>query len=81
MYRVEQQIQSDKPLSFTEEDRIYFVRFLNHGLKGKIAPLDLARVHITELILQKRRSVVLSELREQLLHEALTNGDARLENL
>ena len=81
LYRVEQQIQSDKPLSFTEEDRIYFVRFLNHGLKGKIAPLDLARVQITELILQKRRSVVLSELREQLLQEALTNGDARLENL
>ena len=81
LYRVEKQIQSDKPLSFTEEKRIYFVRFLNHGLKGKIAPIDLARTQIIELILQKRRSEMLSNLREQLLQEAVSNGDVRLENL
>ena len=81
LYRVEDQIQRTSPLSFQENDRIYFVRFLDHGLKGKTAPLDVARDQITELLLQKRRQQLREALRDTLLQRAWAEGDLRRENL
>lgn len=81
LYRVEDQIQRISPLSFTAQDRLYFVRFLDHGLKGKTAPLDVARDQITELLLQRRRQQLLDALRDTLLQQAWANGDLRRENL
>lgn len=81
LYRVEDQIQRTSPLSFTAQDRLYFVRFLDHGLKGKTAPLDVARDQITELLLQRRRQQLLDALRDTLLQQAWANGDLRRENL
>ena len=81
LYRVEAQIQRTSPLSFKENDRIYFVRFLDHGLKGKTAPLDVARDQITELLLQKRRQQLREALRDTLLQRAWAEGDLRRENL
>jgi hypothetical protein len=81
LYRVEDQIQRTSPLSFTAQDRLYFVRFLDHGLKGKTAPLDVARDQITELLLQGRRQQLLDALRDTLLQQAWANGDLRRENL
>ena len=81
LYRVEDQIQRTSPLSFKENDRIYFVRFLDHGLKGKTAPLDVARDQITELLLQKRRQQLREALRDTLLQRAWAEGDLRRENL
>ena len=34
---------------------MHFVRFLEHGLKGKTAPLEVVRDQIVELVLQSRR--------------------------
>ena len=42
-------------LSFTANGRVHFVRFLEHGLKGKTAPLEVVRDQIVELVLQSRR--------------------------
>jgi hypothetical protein len=81
LYRVEDQIQRTSPLSFAAQDRLYFVRFLDHGLKGKTAPLDVARDQITELLLQGRRQQLLDALRDTLLQQAWANGDLRRENL
>ena len=64
-----------------ENDRIYFLRFLDHGLKGKTAPLDVARDQITELLLQKRRQQLREALRDTLLQRAWAEGDLRRENL
>ena len=81
LYRVEDQIQRTSPLSFTAQNRLYFVRFLDHGVKGKTAPLDVARDQITELILQHRRQKLLEALRDTLLQQAWAEGDLRRENL
>lgn len=81
LYRVEDQIQRTSPLSFTAQDRLYFVRFLDHGLEGKTAPIDVARDQITELLLQRRRQQLLDALRDTLLQQAWANGDLRRENL
>ena len=81
LYRVESQIQRTSPLSFQENDRMYFVRFLDHGLKGKTAPFDVARDQITELLLQGRRQQLREALRDTLLQRAWAEGDLRRENL
>ncbi|MGB1481408.1 MAG: peptidyl-prolyl cis-trans isomerase [Flavobacteriales bacterium] len=81
LYRVEDQIQRTTPLSFSDQNRLYFVRFLDHGLKGKTAPLDVARDQITELVLQRRRQQLLDALRDTLFQKAWAEGDLRRENL
>ena len=81
LYRVEDQIQRTSPLSFTAQDRLYFVRFLDHGLKGRTAPIDVARDQIKELLLQRRRQQLLEALRDTLLQQAWAKGDLRRENL
>lgn len=81
LYRVEDQIQRASPLSFSAEGRVYFVRFLEHGLKGKVAPLDVARDQIEELVLQGRRQRMLDALRDTLFQQAWAEGKLRRENL
>lgn len=81
LYRVEDQIQRTTPLSFSADKRLYFVRFLDHGLKGKTAPLEFARDQITELVLQGRRQELLEALRDTLFQEAWAQGDLRREKL
>ena len=81
LYRVEDQIQRTSPLTFTAEGRVYFVRFLEHGLKGKVAPLDVARDQIEELVLQGRRQRMLDALRDTLFQQAWAEGKLRRENL
>ena len=81
LYRVEDQIQRASPLSFSAEGRVYFVRFLEHGLKGKVAPLDVARDQIEELVLQGRRQRMLDALRDTLFQQGWAEGKLRRENL
>ena len=81
LYRVEDQIQRASPLSFSAEGRVYFVRFLEHGLKGKVAPLDVARDQIEELVLQGRRQRMVDALRDTLFQQAWAEGKLRRENL
>ncbi len=81
LYRVEAQIQRTSPLSFVDNDRVYFVRFLNHGLKGKTAPIDVARDQIMEILLQGRRQKLRESLRDTLLQRAWAEGHLRRENL
>jgi hypothetical protein len=81
LYRVEDQIQSSTPLTFEHDGRVYFVRFLEAGLKGRTAPLDVARTQITELLLQARRQVMLDALRDTLYQQAWARGELRRENL
>lgn len=81
LYRVEDQIQSPAPLTFEHEGRVYFVRFLEAGLKGRTAPLDVARTQITELLLQARRQAMLDALRDTLYQQAWARGELRRENL
>ena len=81
LYRVEDQIKRSSPLSFKADGRLYFLRFLDHGLKGKTAPLDVARDQITELLLQRRRQELREALRDTLLQRAWAEGELRRENL
>jgi len=81
LYRVEAQIQRTSPLSFVDNDRVYFVRFLNYGLKGKTAPIDVARDQIKEILLQGRRQKLRDSLRDTLLQRAWAEGHLRRENL
>ena len=81
LYRVEDQIKRSSPLSFKANGRLYFLRFLDHGLKGKTAPLDLAKDQITELLLQRRRQTLREALRDTLLQRAWAEGELRRENL
>ena len=77
---VEDQIRRTCPFSFKANGRLYFVRFLDHGLKGKTAPLDLAKTAITELLLQRRRQQLREALRDT-CQRAWAEGELRRENL
>ena len=69
------------PLSFNEDGQVYFVRFLEHGLKGKTAPLEVVRYQIVELVLQSRRQKLREALRDTLYQQAWANGSLRREKL
>ena len=81
LYRVEDQIKRESPVTFETNGRRYFVRFLDHGLKGKTAPLDLAKDQIVELVLQRRRQQLLESLRDTLFQQAWAEGHLTRENL
>lgn len=81
LYRVEDQIQRTEPITFVTDGKRYFLRFLDHGLKGKTAPLEAAKDQITELILQARRRAMLEALRDTLLQDAWNSGALSRENL
>lgn len=81
LYRVEDQIQRNDPLTFVSDGKRYFLRFLDHGLKGRTAPVEAAKDQITELILQNRRREMLEALRDTLVQEAWNSGELTRENL
>ncbi len=75
LYRAEKQLTNRRLITFDDNGRFYFVRFLEHALKDGVAPYDLAQDKVKELILHSRRQTLLMQLEEDLLLQAWADGE------
>ena len=74
IYRIQDQLKNRKVIVFTNENRTYMLRILEHRLKDLPSPLAIASEQIEELIIQERRRNLLDELRDDLVKEAWSLG-------
>lgn len=81
IYRIEDQLQSRKVISFTHEELTFMVHILDHRLKDLPSPLPIAKEQIKEIILHSRKKELLEELRDDLVKEAWSLGLISIDSL
>jgi len=75
IYRVEDQLRQRKVIEFTDDNKGYLLRILEHQFKDLPSPIGVARERIVDLILQERRRTLLEDLRDDLVKEAWAQGE------
>ncbi|MAU76509.1 MAG: hypothetical protein CL831_06495 [Crocinitomicaceae bacterium] len=75
IYRVEDQLRQRKVIEFTDDNKRYLLRILEHQFKDLPSPIGIARERIVDLILQERRRTLLEDLRDDLVKEAWAQGE------
>ena len=75
IYRVEDQLRQRKVIEFTDDNKRYLLRILEHQFKDLPYPIGIARERIVDLILQERRRTLLEDLRDDLVKEAWAQGE------
>ena len=75
IYRVEYQLRQRKVIEFTDDNKRYLLRILEHQFKDLPSPIGIARERIVDLILQERRRTLLEDLRDDLVKEAWAQGE------
>ena len=75
IYRVEDQLRKRKVIEFTDDNRRYLLRMLEHQFKDRPSPIGIARERIIDLIIQERRRALLEDLRDELVKEAWAHGE------
>ena len=79
VYSVSNLLKSQKSIRFEREQRIYYVKFVEYELKDNYSPLSLVENQIKNLILNRRKQELLSQLREDLYRDDLSKKN--IENL
>jgi hypothetical protein len=75
IYRVEDQLRKRKVIEFTNDNKRYLLRILEHQFKDRPSPIGITRERIVDLILQERRRALLEDLRDELVKEAWAHGE------
>ena len=75
IYRIEDQLRRRKVIEFTDENKRYLLRILEHQFKDLPSPIGIARERIVDLIIQARRRTLLEDLRDDLVKEAWAQGE------
>ena len=75
IYRIEDQLRQRKVIEFTDDNKRYLLRILEHQFKDLPSPIGVARDRIVDLIIQARRRTLLEDLRDDLVKEAWAQGE------
>ena len=75
IYRVEDQLRKRKVIEFTNDNKRYLLRILEHQFKDRPSPIGITKERIVDLILQERRRALLEDLRDELVKEAWAHGE------
>jgi len=75
IYRIEDQLRLRKVIEFTDDNKRYLLRILEHQFKDLPSPIGVARDRIVDLIIQARRRTLLEDLRDDLVKEAWAQGE------
>ena len=75
LYSKEQLLRNHKFIDFSDGSFSYLVKIQDYRLKDALSPLSLEKENIRNLILNQRKSALLSELRVHLRDEGLANND------
>ncbi len=60
--------------SFRSEEYMYFIRIYDYKLKGDVAPYSLEKKKVRDLILNRRKTELISKMREDIVQEGTEKG-------
>lgn len=63
-------LKNHRIIRLKDEDRIYFVKFINFKIKDEISPEELEEGFIRQIILNKRKTELVRQLREGIFKQA-----------
>jgi hypothetical protein len=64
-------LKNHRIIRLKDENRIYFVKFINFKIKDQTSPEELETRFIREIILNKRKTEMIRRLRNEIFHQAL----------
>lgn len=71
-------LKQNRYYTFGLDGYTYFVRIDDYKLKGDAAPLSLEEKRIKDLILNKRKAALISEMREKIVTTGLADGTIKI---
>jgi hypothetical protein len=73
VYDVESFLRKNKSVEFEKNNNLYLITFTDYQLSGSKSPLSFERDRIKNMILNKRKTELLSVMREDLYNKAIEN--------
>ena len=73
-------LKSNSQFELEDEKYIYLVYIVDYKLKDSISPLELEREKIRNIILNKRKLKLLSNIRKGLLEDGMQNNNVQFFN-
>lgn len=75
VYNVEAFLRQNRELDFSEDGKLYFVKFLDFKLKDAVSPLPLVEGSIRSMILNRRKKDLLAKMRDEVFLDAYGRKD------
>jgi hypothetical protein len=72
------QLINRRRIKMTNDSAVTFIRILNLKPKGNQAPFDFVKPTIKNLLLNKRKLNLLSDLQNQLYKDAINNNEIKI---
>jgi hypothetical protein len=70
-YSQESYLQNHRKIEINEDPVIYFVHFTDFKIKDGVSPLSFEKENIRQIVLNKRKLKIISEMRENVFQAAL----------
>ncbi len=74
-YNQEAYLKNHRTIEITEDDFIYFVNFADFKIKDGVSPLSFEKENIRQIIINKRKLNIISEMRDEVFQSALENNE------
>ena len=71
VYDIEAFLRKNKNIEFEKDNNLYLITITNYQLSGSISPLSFEKQKIRDLILNKRKLDLISQMREEIYNTAL----------
>jgi len=78
VYNKESFLRSGKQVRFSDNEHLYILTILDLQSKNTLSPLNLERIRIRNLILNKRKIELLNTIRKRIYRDAISSGKAEL---
>jgi len=72
-YNQESFLQNNRFVEISDDNKQYFVKFLDYNIKDEISPLTFERENIKNIILNKRKIELINKMHNQLFEDALNS--------
>lgn len=75
VYNIEAFLRQNRRFEFSEERKLYFVKFIEFKLKDTVSPLPLVESSIKSMILNRRKKELLAKMRDEIFLDAYGRKD------
>lgn len=75
VYNIEAFLRQNNRAEFSEEGKLYFVKFIEFKLKDTVSPLPLVESSIKSMILNRRKKELLAKMRDEIFLDAYGRKD------
>jgi hypothetical protein len=76
IYDKEAFFQGNKNVQFNKDGVWYFIRIMDYKISGAVAPFDLVKPSIREMILNKKKNEIIAQMRSDFYKQETSNGGA-----